>query len=555
MSQVTLLDKSKTLTELAADKTDGLGILQCTKATVTEELNGSYLLSFNISILEKHFSDLTAGSIVRAKPNDTSKEQLWKVYSISKPMLGIVSVEAKHISYDLLGAAVIPFKATGISQTATKLKQNVQGNYPFTFKTDIQNTTSEFEVIEPISYRNALGGVEGSVLDVFGGEYEWDNLTVNLKQTRGSDNGVTIEYGKNLTDATQEQNIEDMYTGVLGYATKSGVDTGKVDADGKTITEDVVYYGTVQTNIATDTPRTKIIDFSDEFDKDDTPTASRLNALAYKEAVKSSVKNPQVSLTVKFTPLAQTEEYKNIAPLETVSLGDTVHVYFSKLGIKAEARVVKYSYDVLNDRYNSIELGDKKSTLSKTVVGKNKELTRSISSALAKADKKMEAAIEHATDLITGGLGGHLVIGTDKAGHPNELLIMDTSDKETAKYVLRINLNGIGFSSKGYNGPFTTAWTLDGSFVANFIRSGTLDADLITVTNLQAESITAGTINNNRLGGQSTGGDNGDITAVNWNGYLLHFYYDHGLATGWGLEPSLYWSKVYEAYGGDYERG
>jgi hypothetical protein len=167
-------------------------------------------------------------------------------------------------------------------------------------------------------------------------------------------------------------------------------------------------------------------------------------------------------------------------------------MYFPELDYVAkDVQIIKTTYNTLLERFESMEMGQPSVTLTSLIKDTvEKAILRQVPST-----SSMEQAIEEATKLITGGTGGHVVIATDADGKPNEILIMDTDDVATAVHVLRINMNGIGFSSSGYEGPFTTAWTLDGGFVADFIRTGTLNSAVIDVDSLFARNITAtGTI-------------------------------------------------------------
>ena len=181
------------------------------------------------------------------------------------------------------------------------------------------------------------------------------------------------------------------------------------------------------------------------------------------------------NIKISFVALWQTKEYANVAPLQRLNLCDTATVIHNKLGVKCKAKVVKTVYNVLLERYDEIELGETRTNLSDTV--KTSVLSKLREEVPSKSYLREE--IDRATQLIAGGLGGHLIIGTNANGQPNELLVMDTEDKNTCKNCIRINANGIGFSTTGYNGTYRTAWTLDGHFVADFIDSGILSANVI----------------------------------------------------------------------------
>lgn len=448
-----LLDDTKNLTNLVSDNSNGLGKLsEVIDATVIEARNGEYDLTFRIPMNAKHFSDIHNGGIVRVKASEISGNQMFRIYKITKPINGIVTVECHHITYDLNKVAVKPFSATGAVNTVNGMIQNTIGTYPFTFTTNLTNATSKFTMTEPMSFRGALGGYQGSILDVFGGEYRFNNLAVELLSSRGSDNGVTIRYGKNLIDLNQEENIDNTYSAVVGYAT---VDETTRVSDLQTATQ-MTY------------PKVKIVDFSSDYET--LPTKAQLNTKVRQYIQNNDIGKPNVNLEVSFVALWQTEEYKNIAPLERVSLCDTVTVEFPRLGVSSKSKVVRTEWDVINERYISIELGDSRSNFAETISDNiQEEVEKNTTSWI-------DEAVNNATELITGGLGGYVVISRNANGEPEEILIMDQPTKESAVNVIRMNKNGIGFSTTGYTGPFTSAWTIDGAFVADFITSGTLRA-------------------------------------------------------------------------------
>lgn len=350
-----LCDTSKTLEQIQADTSNGLGRLDVTRAVVVEERNGIYELEFDIPTTDIHFKDMSIGGIVKVTGSQGSGFQMFRIYAIDKPINEICTVYAQHITYDLNKIAVKPFKATGIRNALNGLKTNMMGTYPFTFSTNIDNTTSAFALVEPHTLRECLGGMEGSLLDVFSsrgsGEFTWDNLNIEFNAHRGVDRGVTIRYGKNLVDFKQEESIENVYDAIVGYATEN----------------DETTTGDVQNITGATFPRTMIVDFSNEFDDETKPTKARLNTKARQYAERNNINVPSVNLEVSFVNLAQTEEYKDIAPLEEVRLCDTVHVVFPSLNVEASSKVIRTEWNVLMERYDSIELGDAKSTISSTI--------------------------------------------------------------------------------------------------------------------------------------------------------------------------------------------
>lgn len=467
--------------------TNGLGRLKdAISCYVIEERNGSYELEMDYPVNGIHYSDLKVDRIIYAMPADGKDPQPFRIYKISRPLSGQVSVSAEHISYLLSTAVVMPFTASSCTATMAYLDSNIVGADSFTFWTD-KEVTGTFKLEKPTEARTVLGGTSGSILDTYGtGEYEFDKFTVKLHLHRGEDRGVTIRYGKNLADLTAEQDITNVYTGIVPYASNQDDDGNEVSVvlPEKVIksehTGDYAY------------PLYKVVDFSSQNQDGDEGTLSvdELRSLAEKYVKDNDGWEITDSLTVSFVALWQTDEYKNIAPLERVSLCDTVHVIYTDLGVNVKAKVTKTDFDVLNERYNSIELGEASNNLSKTL---NEAINKS-NTALSDKVSALPAAIKRATNLITGGLGGYVVIKTNANGQPEELLIMDTDDIDTATKVWRWNQNGLGYSSTGYNGTYGLAMTKDGEIVADFITTGTLDASLIKTGTISNQD---GTININ----------------------------------------------------------
>lgn len=445
---------------------NGLGALpDAVSCEVTEERNGLFELTMQYPITGLHYDEIKNRCFIMAKPNPTDNSQPFRVYQITRPLNGIVTVYAAHISYDLSGIVLSPFTASSAAQAMAEIPAHSSTENPFTFWTD-KGTTAEFSVSVPSSVRSIMGGSTGSLLDVYGGEYAYDRYTVRLYNQRGQDNGVTIRYGKNLTDLIQEENIQNVYTGVYPY--------WSAQEDYLELPEKVVYAeGTYSFT------RILALDLSGEFEEKPTEEQLREQAQTYMENNRIGV--PSVSLTVSFVQLEQTEEYKNTALLERVSLCDAVSVQFPQLGVQASAKCVKTVYDVLNDRYTSVELGDAKVNIADTIAGQQQDIGK------APTTSAMQQAISNATGLITGNKGGYVVLHSSTGAQtPDEILVMDAPDIATAAKVWRWNKSGLGYSGNGYNGPYALAMTADGSIVADFITTGVLTANLIRAGVLQS---------------------------------------------------------------------
>ena len=468
---------------------NGLGALpDAASCTVTEERNGGYEVEMEYPLTGSHFSDIQKRRILYVKPNPYDDQQPFRIYSITKPINGIVTVHAAHLSYDTSGSIVklFPADAGSASAAMSYLKNFSVPSTPFTFFTNV-GKSGTMSVPKPSSIRSLLGGSDGSILDTFGGEYLFDKWNISLLESRGSNRGVTIRYGKNMTDLEQEENDTDFYTGVYPFWYSESEDGGLVTLSAND--------GIVNAPGNYDFVKIMPLDLSSEdFSKETTdsegytttiekPTEAELLAAAQKYITNNKIGIPKVSLDVSFVMLAQAEEYKDFARLETVKLCDTVTVEFEKLGVKTTAKCIKTVYNVLTDKYDSIELGEPKSSLAETVSNQGTLIEEA-------SDKSyMERAIQNATDLIMSGkLGGYVTVTK------NEIYIADNKDLDKAVKVWRWNSGGLGYSSSGKDGPFGTAMTSDGKIVADYISTGNLDCSVLNVSNIHGDSILVDTI-------------------------------------------------------------
>lgn len=338
---------------------NGLGRLRdCSRVEVTEERNGLFEVEFDYPVDGMHFDDIIPGRIVAVTYDETGDLQPFDIYYSSKPINGLVTFRAHHISYRLAKMTVRGGAgATGIRPAFAILSDSKPTN-PFTFKTDIKNTTSYFSATAtaPITVRQALGGVEGSILDTFGGEFKWDKWNVRLYQRRGQDKGLTIRYGVNMVDYTDETDFSETYNYVVPYwaGNVSGKDIvvrGNLQTDGKTM-----YDG-----------RSACVplDLSQKFES--RPTTTQLNAAAQSYLKATNPTLPARTITVDFVRLADTVEYEQFAPLQKCGLCDTVEVIFPRYGMQGSFKIVKTVYDTLQERFLSMELGDLSMSLSEAM--------------------------------------------------------------------------------------------------------------------------------------------------------------------------------------------
>ena len=450
--------------------THGLGVLtDAISCTVTEERNGAFELTMQYPDTGVHFDEITDRCIIYAIPSPYRSPQPFRIYRITRPMDGIIMVYAQHITYDLSGVPLNPFTAVNAPDALSKLSLNAAVDSPFTFWTD-KSTVASFAVSVPSSTRSVLGGSSGSILDVYGGEYEWDGFTVRLYGQRGYDNGVVISYGKNLTDIEQDRNIASVATGIYPYWTNT--EGALVTCDPKIVNAPGTY----------DFTRIVPVDFSGDFEEQ--PTPEQLQARAEQYVADNKIGIPKTSITASFVQLEQFSEYEDLALLEKCDLCDTVTIRYPQLGVEAKAEIVKIETDVLLERYNSVEIGDVRANIADTIAGQQQEINQKPS------ETYMRSAVLALTATILGASGGAArLLDTNNDGMPDTLYIADDPDPTKARKVWRFNHEGWGASENGYNGPFTMGATLEDGFIANFIKTGTLDAELVHIVNLIADHV------------------------------------------------------------------
>lgn len=329
---------------------NGLGALSdCISCLVTEERNGAFEMVIEYPVNGIHYHDIVQRSIIKVKPNPTDNAQPFRVYRITKPLGGVVTIYGAHISYDLSGIPVSPFIAYNLASAISQMASNSLVTNPFTFTTDKSvNATMEFH--QPTSYRALMGGIEGSILDVYGGEYHYDGFTINLENSRGSLTGVSIRYGKNLTSLEQDENCATCYTGVLPYwySEDDGLVQGSI----------VACSGTY------DYINVLSLDCSDQFDE--MPTVADLESYATTYINANDVGIPVVSLSVGYA--------QDSVLCESVALCDTITVEFHMLGVSAYAKVVRTTYNALTGVFDSVDLGNMRTSIAKTIADQSAQI-------------------------------------------------------------------------------------------------------------------------------------------------------------------------------------
>lgn len=453
---------------------------------VTEERNGIFECEFQYPITGHNYKEIREGRIIYCTYDDRQNPQPFDIYAHSAPIDGIVTYNARHISYRLRNYILKPSTFYSVYAFCSTYSSKCIAPCPFTL-TNSGVIAYSFDFKNPISVREALGGTEGSILDKTHCVFEFDKYTVYIKTSRGNNMGVQLRYGKNLTDLTYELDDGDTYNAVVPYWNNPDGSGAVTLPEWQLVanTSSMFYTeqwtddgGNFMTTEDTDeifefkVPIIKpvAVDLSSDFVEQ--PTEDQLRNLASSRLNTNKPYEPTENITVDFVHLWEMAEYEQYAELQKVKLDDTVTVVYEKLGVNVAAKVIKTVYDSIAERYTEIELGDPRSNFADTLTNVVSDVIRD--EVVTPAD--VNVAIHEATQILEGGKGGYIRYVVE-GGQTREILFMNTDDIKTAKYVLRINSAGIGFSSSGYRGPYTNAWTIDGHLNADWITTGRISSE------------------------------------------------------------------------------
>lgn len=341
---------------------NGLGRLrECISAVVTEERNGVYELDFEYPVTAEDFNEIKIGRIVGVTHDETGDIQPFDIVSYERPIDGIVTFHCTHISYRQSFLTVTGKNITSLASAFTLFGNSTPEN-PFSYQTDKTSTgyLSSADGI-PKTVRSMLGGIEGSILDIYGGEYEWDKFNVILHNRRGTDRDFSIRYGVNMIDYNEELDNSGCYMACIPYWTDGTniVVGNKQDAEGSTIT---------------DRGECVPLDVSDKFESK--PTKAQVNAMGLSVMKSNNPMIPTQNIHVEFVRL-QDLGYTGFESLLQCNLCDTINVIFPDYNTQGRFKIVKTVWDVLSDRYESMELGDLSVTLAEALGIESNPLGRS----------------------------------------------------------------------------------------------------------------------------------------------------------------------------------
>lgn len=331
-------------TETSFDN-NGLGrIRDCIECLVSEERNGIYECDFSVPVTSGDFKDIRVGRIIGVTHDESNDIQPFDIVSYERPIDGVVTFHATHISYRQSYLTVRGKNINSLENAFTRLEDYATPTNPFSYTTDKTNTgyVSAFDGI-PKTVRSMLGGTEGSILDAYGGEYEWDRFNVILHSNRGIDRDFSIRYGVNMLDYNEELDTSGTYMACVPYWTDG---TNMVIGDKQTSDNATI----------TDRGECVPLDVSDKFEGK--PTKAQVNAMGRSVMEAQNPSIPSQNIHVEFVRLQDLPDYANYNELLRCNLCDTINVIFPGYETSGRFKIVKTTWDVLADRYESMELGD-----------------------------------------------------------------------------------------------------------------------------------------------------------------------------------------------------
>lgn len=449
---------------------NGLGRLHdCISAVCSEERNGLFELDFEYPVDGIHFDLIQCGRIVCVTHDETKTVQPFDIVSYSRPINGVVTFHCVHVSYRQTAMTVSGTNINSLADAFTMLGTASPSN-PFMYWTNKTSTgfLASADGI-PHSVRSILGGMEGSILDAYGGEYEWDTWNVKLWAARGSQKSFTIRYGVNLTDYEEEIDYSDTYTACIPYWT--GQDENN---------NDIVIQGSMQTtSYPSFNGRTRCIplDVTDKFENK--PTVAQVEAQGLSYINTNQTYLPAQNIKVDFVRISDSPEYAQFASLQQCNLCDIINVEFPKYGMSGQFKIVKTEYDVLRERYNTLELGTLATTLSEAL-----GISQESSTKFAETPTVIEAGGDSNISLTANTMTNIPLVDTN-------LLYNNTNDVslDTTLHGLKIKTTGIYKvqASVYFAAPATATAAL-----GCFIRKSTNGGDYSSATEIQGTTNSKG---------------------------------------------------------------
>ncbi len=445
--------------------TNGLGrLIDATRCEITEEANGKYELEMDYPAISRFSDYFENGYQIKAKPNDLEEYHIFEIKQTFKDTFtNSIVIYAQSRTYKLGNRQVrlVTVDNRNGAEAMRLIEQNMDEPCDIKLYSDINTASST--VFEARNVLNCIAGEQGSLLQYWGGEIKREPFKLSLLRRRGRDNVGTVRYGKDLKGLTIKFDWQSIVTKVLPFAElQSG-------ADG---TSRRIYGNAVKSEYINKYPDVyaQYIQFTEDQGVKDLSSLNKVAGKYFTTLYPGSDK-PKVSIELEIEKLTDSEEAKEFAKMRNYNLFDTFTVYHKFYDIDIQTKVTGIVYDALAEKTIKITAGD-------IQVAFYKQQSQDFQEAIKTLTKKdyMSNFIDYITDLINGVKGGSIL--QYPKNRPHTLYFMDTDSTDTAKNVIAINNQGIGFSTTGWKGPFRNAWTIDGILNADFIRAGKIRSDI-----------------------------------------------------------------------------
>lgn len=442
---------------------NGLGILiETTRADVKEQANGAYELELEYPLKSRFKQYFENGYQIKVKPNDLEEYHIFEIKRTYEDTFGNnILVYAQSRTYKLGNRQVqhVEIESATGAEAMREITASMDLPSDIILYSDIQTVSST--LFEARNVLNCIAGEQGSLLQYWGGEIKREPFKLSLLRRRGRDNVGTVRYGKDLQGLKITLDWSAIVTRCLPYADLQNGDDGQTKR---------IYGEPVNSYLVGNYPDVyaRYVQFTEEQGVKDEASLNQVAKNYFKSANKG-VDKPKISVELEIEKLTDTEEAKEFANLRNYGLFDTFAVYHKLYDVYLESKITEVTYDSLNEKMKKIYAGDAQVTFYQQ---QNSDFQETIKTLTKKG--YMSEFVDYVTNLINGVEGGSIL--QYPKNKPHTTYYLDTDSRETAKNVIAINNQGIGFSQTGWRGPFTNAWSIDGTLIADFITAGVLRA-------------------------------------------------------------------------------
>ncbi len=448
---------------------NGLGIMiDTTRCDVTEQANGKYEVEIEHPLISRFSNYFENGYQIKAKPNDQEEYHIFEIKNTYKDTIGnTILIYGQSRTYKLGNREVqhVAIDSKNGTEAMAAIENGMDEPSDVKLFSDIQTTSST--VFEARNVLSCIAGEQGSMLQYWGGEIKREPFKLSLLRRRGRDNVGTVRYGKDLIGLKVKFDWSSIVTKVLPYADLQNSDDG---------TTKRIYGNAVLSDLATNYPDvySKHIQFTEEQGVKDLASLNRV-AANYFKSINSGSDKPKISIELEVEKLTDSEEAKEFAKIRNYGLFDTFSVYHKLYDIHIETKINSVVYDSLTEKNKKIYAGDAQMAF---YTKQSYELQETIKTLTKKG--YMSEFVDYVTNLINGVEGGSVL--QYPKNKPHTTYYMDTDSRDTAKDVIAINNQGLGFSRTGWLGPFVNAWGIDGTLNADFIRAGKIQTDIMEIS-------------------------------------------------------------------------